>query len=155
MQWLQHRFRRIEYLIYDGLCCVPKNLLSYNDEKIFMFIRHHMKRLLFFTKKVTLSRLNTNTKDTFQSLKGKLIGMKSKIGFIYWNIFFWRGRHSKSHEVKFVPLKLRKYAFIWWENLKKRQECERSPKISTWKDMKEALNKAFLPKEILIKSMTP
>ena len=38
----------------------------------------------------------------------------------------------EEHKVKIVAAKLKKHALIWWENLKRRRNCEGKNKIKTW-----------------------
>ncbi|KAL4590466.1 hypothetical protein LXL04_003396 [Taraxacum kok-saghyz] len=47
--------------------------------------------------------------------------------------------------VKFVALKLRKYASLWWENVKKKRVQEGRSKVVTWDKMKKLLRENFLP----------
>lgn len=52
-------------------------------------------------------------------------------------------------KVKFVAIKLRKYASLWWEHVKKKQAQEGKSKISTWNKMKKLLREKFLPPNFL------
>jgi len=45
----------------------------------------------------------------------------------------------KERKVKFVTLKLRKYAFLWWSNLCAKRAKLRKDKIRTWDKMKAKL----------------
>ncbi|GKV07344.1 hypothetical protein SLEP1_g19138 [Rubroshorea leprosula] len=47
--------------------------------------------------------------------------------------------------VKFVAIKLKKHASIWWENLKRSREREGRNKIRTWEKMRRELTRKFLP----------
>ncbi|GLT29252.1 hypothetical protein SLA2020_041290 [Shorea laevis] len=53
--------------------------------------------------------------------------------------------YPEDQKVKLVALKLKKYASLWWENLKRQRECEGRSKIKTWKKMKRELKLRFLP----------
>ena len=47
--------------------------------------------------------------------------------------------------MKLVAVKLRKYASLWWENLKRTRVRERRSRIKTWVKMKKELKRKFLP----------
>ncbi|KAK6915420.1 Retrotransposon gag domain [Dillenia turbinata] len=53
--------------------------------------------------------------------------------------------YPEDRKVKLVALKLKKYAQLWWENLKKQRDHEEKWKIKTWEKMKKELKKRFLP----------
>ena len=46
-------------------------------------------------------------------------------------------------KVKLVVIKLRGYAFLWWENLKRDYEREGRAQICTWERMKRELCQQF------------
>nr|GEY03188.1 hypothetical protein [Tanacetum cinerariifolium] len=48
-------------------------------------------------------------------------------------------------KVKIVAIKLKRHAFVWWEQLKLRRAHENKSKIRTWEKMKRELQKKFLP----------
>ncbi|KAL4570144.1 hypothetical protein LXL04_025795 [Taraxacum kok-saghyz] len=48
-------------------------------------------------------------------------------------------------KVKVVAIKLRKYASLWWEHLKKKRTQEGRSKVETWAKMKKLLCEKFLP----------
>ncbi|GJX67976.1 putative nucleotidyltransferase, ribonuclease H [Tanacetum coccineum] len=48
-------------------------------------------------------------------------------------------------KVKIVAIKLKKHAFVWWEQLKLKRAHENKPRIRTWEKMKRELRKKFLP----------
>jgi hypothetical protein len=39
-------------------------------------------------------------------------------------------KYPDDRKVKLVSLKLKKYAFLWWENLKKQRACEGRRRLS-------------------------
>ena len=47
--------------------------------------------------------------------------------------------------MKIIAVKLKKHASIWWENLKKKRDCEGKSKIKTWEKMRRELTRKFLP----------
>jgi len=49
--------------------------------------------------------------------------------------------------VKYVVFKLRKYAGLWWKNLKKRRAREGRGTIRSWEKMKRELKRRFLPED--------
>ncbi|XP_022899409.1 uncharacterized protein LOC111412720 [Olea europaea var. sylvestris] len=51
----------------------------------------------------------------------------------------------EDRKVKIVAIKLKKHASIWWEHLKKQWPREGKSRIVTWKKMRKALKKKFLP----------
>ncbi|XP_024041854.1 uncharacterized protein LOC127898849 [Citrus sinensis] len=51
----------------------------------------------------------------------------------------------KDRKVKLIAIKLKKYASLWWENLKKQREREGRRKIVTWEKMKKVLKRKVLP----------
>jgi hypothetical protein len=48
-------------------------------------------------------------------------------------------------KVKIITVKLKKHAFIWWENLKKKREREGKRKIKAWGKMRRELTSFCLP----------
>ncbi|XP_042437074.1 uncharacterized protein LOC122023042 [Zingiber officinale] len=52
---------------------------------------------------------------------------------------------QEDSKVKLVAIKLRKYASIWWEHLKKQRMRDDKQKIRTWNKMKKELRRKFLP----------
>lgn len=55
--------------------------------------------------------------------------------------WFW----GIDRKVKLIAIKLKKYASLWWENLKRQREREGRRKIVTWEKMKKELKRKFLP----------
>ncbi|KAK6925324.1 Retrotransposon gag domain [Dillenia turbinata] len=53
--------------------------------------------------------------------------------------------YPEDRKVKLVALKLKKYASLWWKNLKKQRDREGKRKIKTWVKIKKELKKRFLP----------
>ncbi|KAK9212423.1 hypothetical protein WN943_001805 [Citrus x changshan-huyou] len=51
----------------------------------------------------------------------------------------------EDRKVKLIAIKLKKYASLWWENLKRQREREGRRKIVTWEKMKKELKRKFLP----------
>ena len=51
----------------------------------------------------------------------------------------------KDRKVKLIAIKLKKYASLWWEYLKRQREQEGRRKIVTWEKMKKELKRKFLP----------
>ena len=51
----------------------------------------------------------------------------------------------ENRKVKVVAIKLRKYASIWWEHLKRQREREGRECITTWAKMKRELKRKYLP----------
>ncbi|KAJ9555026.1 hypothetical protein OSB04_009640 [Centaurea solstitialis] len=49
------------------------------------------------------------------------------------------------YKVKLVAIKLRKYASLWWEHIKKKRAQEGRSKVRTWEKMKKLLREKFLP----------
>ncbi|KAJ9549290.1 LOW QUALITY PROTEIN: hypothetical protein OSB04_021833 [Centaurea solstitialis] len=49
------------------------------------------------------------------------------------------------YKVKLVAIKLRKYASLWWEHVKKKRAQEGRSKVRTWDKMKKLLREKFLP----------
>ena len=52
--------------------------------------------------------------------------------------------YSEERKVKLVLIKLKGYASLWWENLKREREREGRSRIRTWEKMKRELKKHFL-----------
>lgn len=52
---------------------------------------------------------------------------------------------SDERKVKIVPLKLRKYASLWCENLKKQRVRDGKGPIRSWEKMKKELKRRFMP----------
>jgi hypothetical protein len=52
-------------------------------------------------------------------------------------------------KVKYVSLKLRKHASIWWTNLQKKREAKGKDKVRSWDKMKKKLQEKFLPPSYL------
>lgn len=52
---------------------------------------------------------------------------------------------SENYKVKFLALKLRKYASMWWETVKTKRRREGKSKVMTWLKMKKLLREKFLP----------
>nr|GEW80356.1 RNA-directed DNA polymerase [Tanacetum cinerariifolium] len=52
-------------------------------------------------------------------------------------------------KVKIVAIKLKKHAYVWWEQLKLKRAHENKPRIRTWEKMKRELQKKFLPDGIV------
>lgn len=48
-------------------------------------------------------------------------------------------------KVKLVAIKLRKYASLWWDHVKKQRMQEGKSKVQTWVKMKKLLQTKFLP----------
>jgi hypothetical protein len=48
-------------------------------------------------------------------------------------------------KVKLVSIKLKKYASLWWEHLKKQRCREGKRPVTTWDKMKRLMRKQFLP----------
>ena len=51
----------------------------------------------------------------------------------------------ENQKVKVVAIKLKKYASLWWENLRKQRIREGRSKIVTWEKMKRELKRKYLP----------
>ncbi|KAH9763891.1 hypothetical protein KPL70_001325 [Citrus sinensis] len=51
----------------------------------------------------------------------------------------------KDRKVKVIAIKLKKYASLWWENLKRQRERDGRRKIVNWEKMKKELKRKFLP----------
>ncbi|XP_022011578.1 uncharacterized protein LOC110911283 [Helianthus annuus] len=49
------------------------------------------------------------------------------------------------YKVKLVAIKLRNYASLWWEHVKKKRAQEGRSKVKTWDKMKKLLREKFLP----------
>ncbi|GJS84250.1 reverse transcriptase domain-containing protein [Tanacetum coccineum] len=49
------------------------------------------------------------------------------------------------YKVKLVAIKLRKYASLWWDHIKKQRAQEGRSKVETWSKMKKLLCEKFLP----------
>ena len=49
----------------------------------------------------------------------------------------------EDRKVKLIAIKLKKYASLWWENLKRQREREGRRKIVTWEKMKKELKRKF------------
>ena len=56
---------------------------------------------------------------------------------------------TQEKKVKLVALKLRKYAYLWWENEVKKKAKRGKPKIWSWEKMKSKLKGQFLPPSYL------
>ncbi|PWA72114.1 hypothetical protein CTI12_AA275430 [Artemisia annua] len=52
---------------------------------------------------------------------------------------------SDERKVKLVALKLRKYASLWWENLKRQRARDGKRPLRSWEKLKRELKKRFLP----------
>ncbi|MFS7899882.1 putative nucleotidyltransferase, Ribonuclease H [Helianthus anomalus] len=52
---------------------------------------------------------------------------------------------SDKFKVKLVAIKLRKYASLWWDHVKKKRAQDRKSKVETWDKMKKLLCEKFLP----------
>ncbi|KAL9275453.1 hypothetical protein AKJ16_DCAP13225 [Drosera capensis] len=52
---------------------------------------------------------------------------------------------TEDQKVKVVTIKLRKYASIWWEHVKKQRAREGKPRVQTWEKMKKLLRKKIPP----------
>ncbi|KAJ9548942.1 LOW QUALITY PROTEIN: hypothetical protein OSB04_021485 [Centaurea solstitialis] len=52
---------------------------------------------------------------------------------------------STVERVKLVAIKLRKYASLWWDHVKKQRAQEGRSKVETWSKMKKLLCEKFLP----------
>lgn len=52
---------------------------------------------------------------------------------------------SEEQKVKIVAIKLRKYASVWWERVKRQQNHEGKSKVCSWEKMKRPMRKKFLP----------
>jgi len=50
----------------------------------------------------------------------------------------------KEQKVKIVVVKLKKHASIWWQNLKRKRNCEGKSKIMTWDKMRQKLTRKYL-----------
>ncbi|XP_021991808.1 uncharacterized protein LOC110888596 [Helianthus annuus] len=48
-------------------------------------------------------------------------------------------------KVKLVAIKLRKYASLWWEHVKKKRSQEGRSRVTTWEKMRKLLREKFLP----------
>jgi len=80
----------------------------------------------------------------FKSLKANLIDL-----FLDWlqnveRIFEFKDI-LEGKKVKLVPLKLRKYAFIWLSNVVSKRVRKGKEKIKTWDKIKAKLKSKFLP----------
>ena len=69
--------------------------------------------------------------------------------FIDWlnmveRVFEYNDVHDQQ-KVKLVAVKLKKYASLWWEHLKKQRARDGKAKICTWEKMKKELQRKFLP----------
>nr|GEZ48911.1 reverse transcriptase domain-containing protein [Tanacetum cinerariifolium] len=49
------------------------------------------------------------------------------------------------YKVKQVVIKLKKYASLWWEHVKKKRAREGRSRVTTWDKMKKLLKEIFLP----------
>ncbi|KAD6452995.1 hypothetical protein E3N88_07700 [Mikania micrantha] len=49
------------------------------------------------------------------------------------------------YKVKLVAIKLRKYASLWWDHVKKKQAQEGRSRVETWEKMRKLLKEKFLP----------
>ncbi|KAJ0589753.1 putative nucleotidyltransferase, Ribonuclease H [Helianthus annuus] len=49
------------------------------------------------------------------------------------------------YKVKLVAIKLRKYASLWWDHIKKQRAQKGKSKVRTWDKMKKLLREKFLP----------
>ena len=47
-------------------------------------------------------------------------------------------------KVKLVSIKMRKSAFIWWENFNRQRERDGKNKIQTWDKMKKELKRKYI-----------
>jgi len=54
-------------------------------------------------------------------------------------------KYSDEKDLKVVVLKLKKYASLWYENIKKQRAREGKPRIRTWYKLKKLMTKPFLP----------
>jgi hypothetical protein len=70
--------------------------------------------------------------------------MISLIGFKLLRRFFFFKEYPNDRKVKLVPLKLKKYAFLWCENLKKQRAHESINKIKSCDKIKRELERRFL-----------
>ena len=52
--------------------------------------------------------------------------------------------YSDEKRVKLVAIKLKKYASLWWENLRRERERDGRRPIRTWEKMKRELRKRFI-----------
>jgi len=59
--------------------------------------------------------------------------------------FFKIKEYSDEKPFKVVVLKLKKYASLWYENLKKQRTRESKPQIRNWSKLKKLITKWFLP----------
>ncbi|GJZ20653.1 putative nucleotidyltransferase, ribonuclease H [Tanacetum coccineum] len=69
--------------------------------------------------------------------------------FIEWlndieNIFEDKG-YSDEKSYKVVVLKFKKYASLWWENVKSKRERDGKAKIKSWRKLKKLLKERFPP----------
>ncbi|GKA46944.1 BREVIS RADIX-like domain-containing protein, partial [Tanacetum coccineum] len=60
------------------------------------------------------------------------------------NIFEVKG-YSDEKSYKVVVLKFKKYASLWWENVKAKRERDGKAKIKSWRKLKKLLKERFLP----------
>ena len=60
------------------------------------------------------------------------------------NLFDVKG-YSDEKSYKVVVLKLKKYASLWWENVKAKRERSSKSKIHSWRKLKKLLKERFLP----------
>ena len=69
--------------------------------------------------------------------------------FIKWmealERFFEIKGYSDEKAFKVVVLKLKKYASLWYENIKMQRAREGKPRIRTWSKLKKLVTKRFLP----------
>jgi len=56
--------------------------------------------------------------------------------------------YSNEKAFKVAILKLKKYASLWYENVKKQRGREGKPWIKTWSKLKRLMSKGFLPKKL-------
>ena len=72
--------------------------------------------------------------------------------FIEWiqtlERFFEVKEYSNEKPFKVAILKLKKYASLWYENVKKQRGREGKPWIKTWSKLKRLMSKGFLPKKL-------
>ncbi|GJX15136.1 BREVIS RADIX-like domain-containing protein [Tanacetum coccineum] len=69
--------------------------------------------------------------------------------FIEWlndieNIFEVKG-YSDEKSYKVVVLKFKKYASLWWENVKAKREKDGKAQMKSWRKLKKLLKERFLP----------
>jgi len=59
--------------------------------------------------------------------------------------FFKVREYSDEKAFKVAVLKLKKYASLWYENVKKQRTREGKTRIRTWSKLKKLMTKRFLP----------